>query len=313
MKKTLYYLKQLKQKGEKITWAVTYDFWTSRAAQEAGCEMLLCGDSLANTVLGYESTNCVNTDDVMLFNKAVRRGAPDVFLVGDLTSGSYEQSNEQAVETAFRFVKESSVDAVKFEGDKRISNRIKAVTDAGIPVIFHAGLTPQRLASLGGYRVQGKTLDSFENLVEDVESTIWAGAFAVLVEGVPSEVGEQITKRFGEKIITFGIGGGPHFNGQLLLNADLTGSVGNLRPTFAKNYIPGAMHDLMVDLAKVAPEDLQKYGKETRMDGFYALNYYAIKQYVREVKESIFPGPSYCYQLKPEELALLKTSKYWLE
>lgn len=311
MKKTIFHLNQLKEKKEPISWLVCYDFWTARAAEMAGIDLILIGDSLSNTVLGYESTNSVNTDDVLIFNKAVRRGALNTFLIGDCTSGSYESSDEQAINTAFRFVKESGVEAIKLEGGKRMAKRVRAIVNAGIPVIQHLGLLPQSLSALGGYRIQGKTLTSFESLCEDVEAAIWAGAFAVLLEGICEEVGEQITKNYGDKILILGIGAGSKLHGQLLLAADCLGTVGNLRPLFAKCYVPGAINDLQAEMKDVTDETAQKYGRETRLDGFFGLQIHAFKQYIKEVKEGSFPNKYYNYPLKPEELTILKTSKFW--
>lgn len=167
MKKNILSFKKMKDQGEPITWITAYTYPMAKSAETAGIDMILVGDSGGMVELGYNSTNPVTMDEMIVLTKAARKGAPNTFIVGDMPQGSYEISDEIAVENALRFIKESECDAVKLEGGERMSSRIKAITEAGILVVGHLGLTPQSSTSFGGYRVQGKTRESFESTVKD--------------------------------------------------------------------------------------------------------------------------------------------------
>ena len=169
-KKTLFNFRAMKKSGEQITWVTAYNYPLAAAAERAGVDMILVGDSGGMVELGYSTTNPVTMDEMIQFASAVRRGAPNTFIVGDMPQGSYEVSNEEAVRNAMRFVKESGCDAIKLEGGLRVAMRIRAISEAGILVIGHLGLTPQSTASFGGYRVQGKTKESFEETLKDAKA-----------------------------------------------------------------------------------------------------------------------------------------------
>ena len=166
-KKSIFNFRKMKEKGEPISWITAYDYPFGQVAERAGIDMILVGDSGTMVQLGYKTTNLASMDEMILLSKSVRRGAPDTFIVGDMPQGSYEVSNEEAVRNALRFAKESLCDAVKLEGGARMSERVKAITNAGLLVIGHLGLTPQTTASFGGYRVQCKSKDNFEETLRD--------------------------------------------------------------------------------------------------------------------------------------------------
>jgi 3-methyl-2-oxobutanoate hydroxymethyltransferase len=189
---SIFDLYQMKARGEKIAWLTSYDFPTAQFAQAAGMEMLLVGDSLGMCVYGYNGTLPVTMDQCIVHTEAVRRGAPGCFVVGDMPLGSYQSSDEQAVDNAIRFLKEADVDAIKLEGGVRITSRIQAITDAGVNVIGHIGLTPQSSGLLGGHKAQGRTAEAAKLVVEDAVAVQEAGAKALLVEAVPPEVTKVI-------------------------------------------------------------------------------------------------------------------------
>jgi 3-methyl-2-oxobutanoate hydroxymethyltransferase len=172
MKKSILNFKQMKKKGEPITWITAYSYPMAQAAEKAGVEMILVGDSGGMVELGYQTTNPVTMDEMIQLAKAARKGAPNTFIVGDMPQGSYEVSDEEAIKNAMRFVKEAGCDAIKLEGGLRMSSRIQAISKAGIVVIGHLGLTPQSTASFGGYRVQGKTIESFEETIKEADNVM---------------------------------------------------------------------------------------------------------------------------------------------
>jgi len=266
-RRTIYDLYQMKEKGEKIAWLTSYDFPTAQFAQEAGMEMILVGDSLGMCVYGYDGTVPVSMEQCLVHCEAVRRGAPACFVVGDMPFGSYQSSDEQAVDNAVRFLKAADVDAVKLEGGVRVSSRIQAITDAGINVIGHIGLTPQSSGQLGGHKAQGRTAETAKLVVEDALAVQAAGARMLLVEGVPPEVTRYIWETL--EIPVLSIGAGPHCDGQLLIVSDLIGQFQAFTPKFVKKYC---------NVAKVITD--------------------AMKEYVSEVKSGIFPDEDkYCYHM----------------
>ena len=236
MKKNINDFINMKKKGEPVTWITAYSYPFASAAENAGIEMILVGDSGGMVELGYQTTNPVTMDEMLTFAKAVRRGAPNTFIVGDMPQGSYEASTVDAVNNAIAFCKAANCDAIKLEGGKRVADKIKAISDAGILVIGHLGLTPQSTVTFGGYRVQGKTLDSFEAMYEDALAIQEAGCSMLLLEAIPAEVGKQIAKRLDIPVL--GIGAGDGVDGQLVIMHDLVGFYQNFRPWFAKCYIP---------------------------------------------------------------------------
>jgi 3-methyl-2-oxobutanoate hydroxymethyltransferase len=232
---TLPDLFQKVEKGEPITWLTCYDFPTAHLQEQAGIEMILVGDSLGMTMLGYDSTLPVKMDDMIRHAAAVRRGAPNVFLVGDMPYMSYQPSSELAVLNAGRFMAEAGCDAIKLEGGEAMAPRIKAIVDSGIPAIGHLGLTPQSVAMLGGFKVQGKNALLAKKIVDDTKALEAAGAFAVLLELVPERLCKIITER-AENCIIMGLGSGPHAHGQLLIYHDMFGLFPKFKPKMAKVF-----------------------------------------------------------------------------
>jgi 3-methyl-2-oxobutanoate hydroxymethyltransferase len=235
VKITLPYLFEKVQHGEPITWLTCYDFPTAYLQEQAGIEMILVGDSLGMTMLGYDSTLPVKMDDMIRHASAVRRGAPNVFLVGDMPYMSYQPSDELAVLNAGRFMAEAGCDAIKLEGGVAMAPRIKAITDAGIPAIGHLGLTPQSVAALGGFRLQGKSASLAKTIADDAKALEKAGAFAILLELVPDRLSKIIMDR-AENCIIMGLGSGPHAHGQLLIYHDMFGLYPKFKPKMAKMF-----------------------------------------------------------------------------
>lgn len=308
-KKKISILTMNKMKKDKtpLSWITSYDLPFSQAAEQAGIDMILVGDSGGMVQLGYETTNPVTMNEMITMTKSVRRGAPNTFIVGDMPQGSYEISNESAIENALRFIKEAGADCIKCEGGRRISNRVEAMVDAGILVIGHLGLTPQSASSFGGYRVQGKTVESFEQTLSDAKALQDSGAFAILLEAMPSESAGQIAQQL--KIPIYGIGAGNQVDGQLVIMHDIMGFYQPFRPWFAKSYIPEVISEFN-DYIKNIP-DLKQNGRNERKDGLLILAQMAIQRYIYEVKNNLFPNGDYIYPIKENELCLLKTSKMW--
>jgi len=304
---TLLDLINKKVSKEVVVWITSYDLPFSTAAENAGIDMILIGDSGGMVQLGYKTTNPVTMDEMIGMAKAVHRGAPNTFIIGDMPQGSYEISNEGAIYNALRFIKEADCDAIKLEGGKRICPRVKAITDAGILVMGHLGLTPQSVSSFGGYRVQGRSIESFEKTLEDAFALQEAGAFAILLEAMPSESAGQIVKQL--KIPVYGIGAGQMVDGQLVIMHDVMGFYQPFRPWFAKCYISMVIKDFELYISSM--EDNRKVGREERRDGLLVLAEMAIKKYIEEVRSGIFPKEEYSYALKEEDLITLKTSKNW--
>ena len=234
-KKTIIDFRRMVKEGDKIVYLTGYDYLTAKYEERAGVDMILVGDSLGNVILGYDSTYPVTMDEMIMHCKAVRRGAPNTFIVGDMPFMSYQPSNELAVVNAGRFVKEAGMDCVKMEGltDSCIE-RIHAINDAGMLVMGHIGLTPQFGAQMGGNRAQGKSLEAAVKLIEGAKKIEEAGACSILVEGVPAVVGKAITEQANIPIL--GIGAGSYTDGQLLIFADMVGYYDDFTPKFIKKY-----------------------------------------------------------------------------
>ena len=232
---TLPRLAEKKSLGEPIVMVTAYDFPSARAAEAAAVDLVLVGDSGAMTVLGYPSTVPVELDELLVLARAVRRGLSTPFLVGDLPFGSYEVSDEQAVETAMRFVKEAGCDAVKLEGGGETSvARARAIANAGIPVMGHVGLTPQTATALGGYKAQGRTAEAASRVAREAVALQDAGCFAIVFEAIPAAVYEAIMPRM--EVVVIGIGAGPATDGQVLVFHDLLGIREGLGARFVKRY-----------------------------------------------------------------------------
>lgn len=298
---------RMKKQSDMLSWITSYDLPFAYCAEQAGIDMILVGDSGGMVQLGYPTTNPVTMDEMIVLAKAARKGAPNTFLIGDMPQGAYEACEKDAVYNALRFIKEAGCDAIKCEGGRRIIPKVKAMVDAGILVVGHLGLTPQSTASFGGYRVQGKTIDSFETTLDDAFALQDAGIFALLLEAMPSEPAGQVAKQL--KVPVYGIGAGDQVDGQLIIMHDLMGFYQSFRPWFAKCYIPDVAKKF-ADYIGSLP-DVRKTGRDERKDGLLVLCQMAIEQYVNEVKEKRFPGIEYSYPLKPEDRDILKKSKYW--
>jgi 3-methyl-2-oxobutanoate hydroxymethyltransferase len=263
-KKAIHDFYKMKKSSEKVTWLTSYDFPTAQFAERAGLDMILIGDSLGMCVYGYKGTVPVTMDQCIVHCDAVRRGAPDTFIVGDMPFMSYQASDEDAVRNAGRFLKEADVDAIKLEGGTRVASRIKAIVEAGIVVIGHIGLTPQSSGALGGHKAQGRTAKDAALVVEDALAVQAAGAQMVLVEAVPPEVAQYISKTL--TIPVFSIGAGKECDGQLLIVSDLIGQFQAFTPKFVKKYC---------DVATIITD--------------------AMKAYCSDVREGKFPEDQHCY------------------
>jgi 3-methyl-2-oxobutanoate hydroxymethyltransferase len=268
---TLTTLSGMRALGEPIVMVTAYDHPSAQVAEAAGVDVVLVGDSAAMTVLGYDSTVPVSSDELLMLCRAVRRGLKTPFLVGDLPFGSYEASDEQAIATAQRFVKEAGCDAVKLEGGGASVGRARAIVRAGIPVMGHVGLTPQTAVSLGGYRAQGRTAERAAQVIQDAVDLQEAGCFSIVFEAVPAEVTDLAMARMEVPVI--GIGAGPSTDGQVLVFHDLLGIYDGHKPKFAKRW-----KDVRTEMVE------------------------GVKAYADEVRARTFPGPEHTYSIPPEEL-----------
>jgi 3-methyl-2-oxobutanoate hydroxymethyltransferase len=242
-----------KLRGGKITCLTAYDYPTARLLDDAGIDMILVGDSLAQVVLGYDSTIPVTLDEILHHLRAVRRGVRRALLIADLPYGTYQTGDAQGVQAAVRCLKEGGAEAVKIEGGQKRVSLIRRLLDAEVPVMGHIGLTPQSMHVLGGYRVQGKTLESVQALLADAQAVEDAGAFALVLEGIPRELGALITQRL--RIPTIGIGAGPDCDGQVLVFHDLVGLSFGARPKFVRSY---------ANLADTVREALHRFCDDVR-------------------------------------------------
>ena len=259
--------------SKKIVCLTAYDYPTARLLDEAGVDVILVGDSLAMVVLGHDSTLPVTLDEMLHHARAVRRGTKHALVVADMPFGSYHSETADSLRNAVRFVKEAGVEAVKVEGGERRLELIARLTEAEIPVMGHVGLTPQSVNALGGYRVQGKTVDSAEQLLRDARAVEAAGAFAIVLEAVPRELATQITREL--RIPTIGIGAGPDCDGQILVVHDLLGLTFEQTPKFARRYanvgevISNAVREYCADVRNGSfPSDRESYhaGSATKKD-----------------------------------------------
>jgi 3-methyl-2-oxobutanoate hydroxymethyltransferase len=274
MKKTTATFKKAKADGKKLTMLTAYDYSTAALVDSAGIDGILVGDSLGNVMLGYEDTISVTMEDMIHHGAAVARGAKDCLVVIDMPFMSYQESIEEAVHNAGRLMKEGRANAVKLEGGASVAAQIKAITDAGIPVMAHLGLTPQSINAFGGYKVQGKTEAAAKKLLEDAKAVEAAGAFSVVLECVPSALAAMVTKSLS--IPTIGIGAGSDCDGQILVYQDLLGMFSDFTPKFVKRYaeIGSAMKE-------------------------------AFKAYIADVQSSAFPAPEHGYKIADEVIEKL--------
>jgi 3-methyl-2-oxobutanoate hydroxymethyltransferase len=238
--------------GQPITWLTGYDYPTAYLQEQAGVDMILVGDSLGMTMLGYESTLPVTMDDMIRHTAAVRRGAPTAWVIGDMPYMSYQPGVETAIRNAGRFMAETGCDSIKLEGGAEMADRMRGIVQAGIPAIGHLGLTPQSVSALGGFRLQGKGAAQAKKIIDDAKALEQAGAFAILLELVPDRVCQLITER-AENCIIMSLGSGPHAHGQLLIYHDAFGLYPRFKPRMAKVF---------ADAGKVIREGLDAYVKE---------------------------------------------------
>ncbi len=258
-----HHLRQFKERGERFSMLTAYDMYAAQTFDEAGIDVLLVGDSAGNNVLGYETTVPVTVDELLPLTRAVSRSVRRALVVGDLPFGSYQGSPEQAYATAVRFMKEGLAHCVKLEGGVEMAPQITRLAQGGIPVMAHIGFTPQSEHALGGYRVQGRG-DAAERVLADAHAVQDAGAFAVVMEMVPGDVAAQVTKEL--EIPTIGIGAGAECDGQVLVWSDAFGMRTGRMASFVKRYA-----DLHGELLRAA------------------------REYDREVKEGLFPGPEHTF------------------
>jgi len=268
---TINTLMEMKKSGDKITMLTAYDYPTAKILDEMGIDSILVGDSAANVIMGYPDTRPVTMDEMIHHTKMVSRAVANSFLIGDMPFMSYQVSIEEAIRNAGRFIKEANVDAIKLEG--RYFETIRRLTEAGIPVVGHLGLTPQSASLLGGYVVQGKTFDKAKRLIQDAESIEESGAIMLVLEMVPEEVASIISRRL--RIPVIGIGAGAGCDGQVLVLHDMLGLGGSFK--FLKKYanLKGVISD-------------------------------AVKNYISDVKEKRFPSKDNSFQMPPSELKRLR-------
>jgi len=292
LKHNLRTLNELKQAQTPIAWLTCYEYSFATALNQTQLDMILVGDSGGMVSLGYTDTVPVTMNEMIILANSVRRGAPDKFIVGDMPKGSYEASDYDAVQNAMRFAKEAGCDAVKLEGGSKMSSRVRAIVDSGIPVIGHIGLTPQSSSSLGGYRVVGRDVKEGKALLLSIEALEKAGAFAILVEALPPLLAEKLTKATNSLVL--GIGAGPLTDGQLLILHDALGLYPHFRPKFAKNYIPDVIGEFTNGY--LSEEDIVSFGRLTRKEGLHELTRLAVDRFVSEVKAREFPTDVYSYK-----------------
>ena len=261
--------------GKPVSMLTAYDYNTARTIDEAGIDMILVGDSLGNVMLGYENTLAVTVEDMIHHGKAVCRGAKQAFVVVDMPFMSYQTSVEDAVRNAGRIMKETNCQAVKLEGGVEYADRIKAIVQAGIPVVAHIGLTPQSVNAMGGYKVQGKSLAQAKKLLKDAQAVEEAGAFAITLECVPAALASMVTEQ--TTALTIGIGAGNGCDGQVLVYQDMLGYAGGFTPKFVKQY---------ADLHSVMLEAFKQYKQECESRSFPEVRQtYAISE---EVMQELF-------------------------
>ena len=269
---TLPRLAEMKAAGEPIVMVTAYDYPSARVAEEAGVDLVLVGDTAAMVVLGYPGTEPVSMDEMIMLGRAVRRGLKTPLMVGDMPMGSYEASNELAVQSAQRLVKETGCQVVKLEAGGTSVERARAIVRAGIPVMGHVGLTPQTATALGGYKTQGKTAGGAIQLLEDALALQSVGCFAIVFEAVPAAIAEAIVEQLDVPAI--GIGAGPATAGQVLVYHDLLGITTGRSPKFVKRY--AEIHTAMVE---------------------------GVSRYAEEVRSHHFPEAGHVYGVEPAELA----------
>lgn len=273
MKNTVATLREMKARGEKISQLTCYDYTTARLIEAAGINMILVGDSLGMTMQGYKDTLPVTVDEMIVYGRSVQRACENTFVVVDMPFMSYQVSVEQALENAGRIMKETGASAIKLEGGKSVCPQIKAITEAGIPVVAHIGMTPQSVNAFGGFKVQGKGEENARRVLEDALAVQEAGAFAVTLECVPPKLATLITKKLDS--ITIGIGASSCCDAQVLVYQDMLGMGGEFVPKFVKRFaeVGEAMKEAFVAYdkevkAQTFPTEAQTYAKSDCSDAF---------------------------------------------
>lgn len=269
MKNTVVTFKEAKKNNEKLTMLTAYDYSTAKIIDESGINAILVGDSLGMVCLGYDDTLSVTMDDMIHHGRAVARGAKNSLVVIDMPFMSYQTSVYDAVVNAGRLMKEGRAQAVKLEGGKEVVEQIRAIVNASIPVMAHIGLTPQSVNAFGGFKVQGKSEEAAKRLLEEAKAVEEAGAFAVVLECVPAKLAELISKKIS--IPTIGIGAGAGCDGQVLVYQDMLGMYSDFVPKFVKQYA--------------------KLGEDMKV---------AFKEYIREVKDGVFPAQNHIFNINEE-------------
>jgi 3-methyl-2-oxobutanoate hydroxymethyltransferase len=276
-KLTRFDLQEMKLSKKKAVWVTSYDYWTAQFAEQAGMDMILVGDSLGMCIYGYEGTIPVTMDQCIYHSEAVRRGAPNTFIIGDMPFLSYQINCDEAVRNAGRFFKEARVDAIKLEGGRRVCPQIKAISDGGMLIMGHIGLTPQSSGQLGGFKAQGRTAETALELIQDAKAIQQAGVFSLLVEAVPPEVCKIIRDEL--TIPVYSIGAGMGADGQLMIVSDILGIFQAFTAKFVKKYA--------------------NLGEET-------LN--ALRTYADDVRTGRFPEAQHTYNMVDGELPKLMTA-----
>jgi len=265
----------MKREGKRIAMLTAYDYPTALLEDRAGIEIILVGDSLGMTVLGYENTVPVTMEEMIHHTKAVSRGAKVALIIGDMPFMSYNASEREAILNAGRFMKEGGADAVKLEGGASVKETVRSIVKAGIPVMGHIGLTPQTISMLGGFKVQGKDAQAAQKIIDDALSLEDAGAFSVLLEAVPAPIAKRVTERLN--VPTIGIGAGVHCDGQVLVVHDMLGLFDRFTPKFAKRYVN--LSELMLK---------------------------AFNSYREEVLKGTFPTDQHSFHMDEKELSKVK-------
>jgi 3-methyl-2-oxobutanoate hydroxymethyltransferase len=265
----------MRDRGEKITFLTAYDYPTALLEDKAGIDLMLVGDSVAMTVLGYDTTLPMTMDEMLVFTKAVTRAAKRAFVIGDMPYMSYQVSAEEAIYNAGRFMAEAGTDAIKLEGGTRMADKVEAIVKAGIPVMGHIGLTPQSYTQLGGFRAQGRDALTAKNLIDDALALQDAGAFAILLECIPAKVAEIIYDKLD--ILILSLGSGPIADGQMMIVHDMLGLFEKFVPKFVKRYV------------NLSEQILTAFG-----------------EFIEDVHQGRFPQPEHLYNIPDEEFAKLQ-------
>ena len=274
MKNTVLTFQQAKKEGTRLSMLTAYDYSTAKLVDAAGINSILVGDSLGNTILGYEDTLSVTMEDMIHHTAAVARGAKNALVIGDMPCMSYQASVYDAVVNAGRLMKEGRANAVKLEGGASVCEQIKAIVGASIPVCAHIGLTPQSINAFGGFKVQGKGEKQAQQLLDDARRVQEAGAFAVVLEGIPALLAQKITDTLD--IPTIGIGAGAGCDGQVLVYQDMLGMFTDFKPKFVKHF---------ANVGEIMTE--------------------AFKTFDQEVKEGVFPAPEHTYKIDEDIIGRL--------